>query len=211
MRMYAGLVLVGAAISFTAFSAQALEPKQCLPLKDMKAALASESQQILLIGDRKAINDAPEDPSGVKVTRYMNAVTSNSDFSVGYQLEGDLPRATDSTDVCVRAKLTNIRLYDARHYEAKLTYPFGAPFIVELQKKETAGTRPVIIADTLHSNQDGTERIGQSMVLFWHPTGRSATIYAVSGEEEPRLLVFMGDTDLTKAAVNWLDETGGAH
>ena len=191
--------------------AAAMEPETCLSLKDMKAALASEGQQILLIGDRKAINNAPEDPSGVKVTRYMNVVTSNSYFSKGYQLEGDLPRATDSTDVCVTAKLTNIRLYDARRYVAKQTYPFGDPFTAELRKKETAGTRPVIIADTLHSNEDGTERLGQSMVLFWHPTGRSATIYAVSGNQEPRFLVFMGDTDLTKTALNWLDRTGGAH
>ncbi|UDF05350.1 hypothetical protein [Asticcacaulis sp. AND118] len=199
-----------AASLYASSAAFALEPKQCLSLDKMKAALAAEGQSILIIGDRKVINDAPELETGVRVTRYMNAVTSNADFTVGYQIEGDLPRVEKSANVCVRAKLANIRLYDARKPGTRKAFLFGGKFDAEVREKETAGTRPVIIADTVHTASDGTQQHGLPMVMFWHPKGHSATIYAVGVGNEPRLLVFMGDTELSASAVKWLDQTGGA-
>lgn len=94
-------------------AAHALEPKQCLPIAEINAALKAEGQRTLILGDREALHDPIGNAKDITVTRYANAVTANADGSLGYQLEGDLPRAQASTSMCVRARLTHIRLFDA--------------------------------------------------------------------------------------------------
>jgi len=185
--------------------ALALEPKQCLPMAQMNAALKAEGQRSLIIGDRRAVNDAPERASGVRVTNYANIVTSNADGSVGYQLEGDLPRAQSSTSMCVRAKLTNIRLFDARKPGTLPGMLLGGAFDDDVRDKEKRGTRPMVITDTVHRAPDGSQRLGLQMIVYGNMAGRSASIYARDANGDPVFMVLMGDTDYTPFAIQTLD------
>lgn len=186
-------------------SAQELQPKQCLPIAEMNAALKALGQRTLVIGNREALNNDSSRSSGVRIDRYANAVTSNADGSLGFQLEGDLPRAQNSTKMCVVARLNNIRLIDARLPVAKPLSLFGPAFDAEMREKEKAGTRPMLIADTVHRNADSSTRRGLPMIVFWNGDQRSASIYALRAENAPVMLVLMGDTDYTPYALQILD------
>lgn len=185
-------------------SALALEPRQCLPLAEINAALKAEGQRTLIIGDRKAVNDAPERASGVSVTRYANVVTSNADGSLGYQIEGDLPRAQASTRMCVTARLTRIRLFDARKPGVQPGALLGGAFDIEVRENERIGTRPMLIADTVHPAPDGSTRVGLPMIVFGNMAGRSAAIYARLPDGRAAFMVLMGDADYTPEALRRL-------
>lgn len=204
--MFARLIGCSAIACITVFPASAQgEPKQCLPIAQMNAALKAEGQRTLIIGDRRAVNDAADRSSGVRVTNYANAVTSNADGTLGYQLEGDLPRAQSSTKMCVRAKLTNIRLFDARKPGTQAGMLLGGTFDDDVRDKEKRGTRPMLIADTVHGASDGSERLGLQMIVYGNIAGRSASIYARDVKGDPVFLVLMGDTDYTPFAIQILD------
>lgn len=174
--------------------AHALETKQCLPMAEMNAALKTEGQRTLIIGDRVATNDAPERSSGVRFDRYVNTVTANSDGSVGYQLEGDLPKVQASTKVCVAAKLTNVKLYDINRESIPQAAFLGGGFDDVVRGNATKGVRPMMIADT-----DFSGRKGLPMVMFGEVADRTASIATRLPNGKPQLLVLMADTDYTSA------------
>jgi hypothetical protein len=184
----------------------ALEAKQCLPMAEMNAALKAEGQRSLIIGDRFAIQNPTNQVKDMRVDKWMNAVTSNEDGSLGYQIEGDLPRAQSSTKVCVAAKLTNIDLLDARRASSPPPRALlGGKFdrvVVELGAK---GTRPMLVADTLHRNLDGTERHGLPLVMFGNVAGRSGSLTTLKADGSVVDLAFLKDTDYTPAAIQKLD------
>lgn len=204
--MWRRVLGVSAAAALAAFPASALEPKQCLTIAQMNAALQAEGQRTLILGDRRAVRDAPERSTGVKVTNYANALTSNADGSLGYHLEGDLPRAQASTSMCVVAKLTNIHLMDARKPGMKAAGLFGAAFDNELREKEKLGTRPMLMADTLHPGPDGKDRLGLPVVLFYNAAGRSASDYIVPPSARPEAMALLGDVDYSPEALRRLDQ-----
>jgi hypothetical protein len=194
-------VIAAASLSSPAL---ALDAKQCLPMAELNALLRAEGQRTLVIGNREALNNAPERASGVKITRYADAVTSNADGSLGYQLEGDLPRDQISTSMCVGAKLTNVRLFDARKAGLNRAALLGGAFDEQARALETVGTRPMVIADTVHRNDDGSERLGLPMIIFGNMSNRSASIYARQADGKPAFMVLMGDTDYTAEALRRL-------
>lgn len=189
------------ATAVAASPSYALEAKQCLSMADMNAALKAEGQRTMIIGDRVAINDAPEKKSGVRFTRYVNTVTANADGSLGYQLEGDLPRAQASTNVCVRAKLTNVRLYDARRDAIPQAAYLGGQFDVVVNENAAKGTRPMMVASTVHSGADGSKRIGLPLVVFGHMQSRTGSISTKLPDGQAQFLVGMEDTDYTPAGL----------
>jgi hypothetical protein len=176
--------------------AMALEGKQCLPMAQMNEALRAEGQRTMIIGDRMAVNDDSTRSSGVSVTRYVNTVTSNADGSLGYQLEGDLPRAQTSTNVCVRAKLTDVHLYDPQKPTIPATAMLGGQFDAVVRGNAAKGTRPMVVANTVRSNGQGT---GLPFVMFGNAEDRSASIQTKMPNGQPQFLVLMGDTDYTAA------------
>jgi hypothetical protein len=150
-------------------TAFALDPRQCLPMADMNAALRAEGQRTIIIGDRLDYErqsvtfagstmtraewrdltrdireNGPQrrrfaeglrregrseahieaffarllrvseilergDPDA-PVPRLMTAFTATEGGAVGYVLEGDRPAGAISTRVCIRARLSNLRL-----------------------------------------------------------------------------------------------------
>jgi hypothetical protein len=204
--MYAGLVLVGAAISFTAFSAQALELKECLSLDDMKVALKVDGQRSVVIGDRLAPRNAPGEIGGVTVIHYADIVTSNADGSLGYQIEGDLPRTQASTKMCVGARLTNIQLFDYQRPGTPEGAFLGGRFDEMLRANETLGTRPMVQADTLHPNDDGTWRLGLPMTILGNSKSHAGFMYTRMPDGEPQEMMIMGDTEFTPYALQRLGD-----
>lgn len=181
--------------------AHALEAKQCLPMAEMNTALKAEGQRTMIIGDRLAINNPTGQIKDASVSRYVNTVTSNADGSLGYQLEGDLPRAKISNQVCVRAKLTNVRLFDARRTGLNTEAMLGGAFDNILRENEAVGTRPMVQADTLHRKADGSERLGLPLTVFGNPVERAGGIYARDTDGEARRLAVLGDTEYTPAGL----------
>jgi hypothetical protein len=182
--------------------AYALEARQCLPMAQMNEALRAEGQRTMIIGDRVAINDAPQTTSGVAVTRFVNTVTSNADGSVGYQLEGDLPRTQTSNNVCVRAKLTDLHLYDVRRSEIPAAAFLGGRFDAAVRENAAKGTRPMLIANTVRANGGA----GLPFVMFGNATSRSASITTRLPDGEAQFMVLMGDTDYTAAGLARLNQ-----
>lgn len=194
---------LGVVLAFTAAAqpALALEPKQCLPMAEMNAALRAEGQRTMIIGDRVAINDDGSRPSGVRFDRYVNTVTSNADGSTGYQLEGDLPRVQSSTIVCVATKLMNVRLYDARGTHIPPAAYLGGQFDAVVKENAAKGSRPMLVADTVHPSPGGVERRGLPIVLFGNVPHRTGSIATRLPDGKPQFLVGMADTDYTPAGL----------
>ena len=198
-----GLSVLACSVALPA-TAQSLEPGQCLPIAEMNTALKALGQRTLVIGNREALNNDSTRSSGVRITRYANAVTSNADGSLGFQIEGDLPRAQSSTKMCVAARLTNISLLDARVPGVQPSALLGGAWDNEVREKEALGTRPMLIADTVHRNRDGTLRRGLPMIVFWNAKGRSGSIYARATDGTAAALILMSDTDYTPFALERL-------
>ncbi len=184
--------------------ANALEPGQCLPIAEMNAALRADGQRTMIIGNRSAV--AEKDASGrpTRLAELVETVTSNAEGSLGYNLAGDRPREEASTNVCVRAVLTNIRLYDARRLEIPRTAFLGGSFDTLVNENAARGTRPMLIADTVFDDGQGGERLGRPIVVFYNPEGRSASLVTYTESHEPARLALMVSTDYTPAALERL-------
>lgn len=182
-------------------SAQALEAKQCLPMAEMNAALKAEGQRTLVIGDREAIQNPTGKIKDAAVLRFVNTVTANSDGSLGYQLEGDLPRAQASHQVCVAAKLTNVRLFDARRPGVPQDALLGGKFDEALRANEKLGTRPMVMADTVHTGADGQNRMGLPIVLLANVEHKGGHMFTRLANGQPQFLMQMGDTEYTSAGL----------
>lgn len=181
--------------------AYALEAKQCLPMAEMNAALRAEGQRTMIIGDREVIRNPTNQVKDMRVDRWVNTVTANNDGSLGYQLEGDLPRAQPSTKVCVAAKLTNIRFFDAAKPGVPKGALLGGRIDDVLKANETIGSRPMVVADTLHKGANGSEARGLPMVLSGNVPEKSGVIYGRSANGEPVKLVNLGNLEYTTAGL----------
>lgn len=179
--------------------AQALEPKQCLSMAEMNAALRAEGQRTMIIGDRQALQNPTGKIEDADILRYVNTVTSNDDGSLGYQLEGDLPRAQASTNVCVRAKLTNVRLYDANRAAIPQAVFLGGKFDDVVRGHAVKGIRPMMIADTLHPTGNGNDRMGLPLVMFGNAARKTASLETKLSDGSPQFLMLMADTEYTAA------------
>lgn len=135
------------------------------------------------------------------VVERVETITSNADGSLGYNLAGDRPREEPSTNVCVGAKLTNVRLYDARQTAIPRDAYLGGSFNTLVNDNAARGTRPMVVADTVFSDGDGGTRLGRPIVLFGNVEGRSASLVTYTANQEPARLALMVDTDYTPAAL----------
>jgi hypothetical protein len=197
----------GAAMAATmacATPAMALEARDCLPMAEMNAALRAEGQRTMIIGDREALQNPTGRIADASIHRFVNTVTSNEDGSVGYQLEGNLPRAQASTEVCVRAKLTNVRLFDARRSGIPSDALLGGQFDQAIRDTAERGTRPMVVADTVSRRPDGTERLGLPLVLLGNMEHRSGHMLTRLPNGQPEYMIQMADTDYTPAALQRL-------
>lgn len=186
--------------------AMALEAKQCLPIAEMNAALRAEGQRTLILGNRMAIADAPEEKLGGKVMEFANAVTSNADGSIGYQLEGNRPRAEASTEMCVAAQLTNIKLLDARGSQPARAAFLGGPFDQSISTYASRGAMPMLVADSFRKNGDGTKRMGLPVVLLGNMADTGGAMLTRKPDGHSLQLALLADLGYTPTALQRLDQ-----
>lgn len=174
-----------------------MEPGQCLSMDAMNAALKSEGQRTLFIGDGRP---GAEGDSGLAV---VNTVTSNLDGSVGYQLEGDRPRAQASGQACVVAKLTGIVLLDARSVAgmeaARLTGGFD-PLFAGIAR---SGDRPILTAHAILNAALGSQGPRPLMVIG-NLASRSARISLLKPRGVAAVLTQLANAEYTAAALERL-------
>lgn len=182
--------------------AMALEVKQCLPMAEMNTALRAEGQRTMIIGDREALQNPTGKIADASILRFVNTVTSNQDGSVGYQLEGNLPRSEVSTTVCVRAKLTNVQLFDARRPSLPQAVLLGGEFEKAIRESaDEKGTRPMVYADTVFKRADGSERVGLPMVIIGNIPHKTAFMVTRLANGKPTEMMQMADTEYTQAGL----------
>ncbi len=197
-----GLVLgtaFAAMAGLAANDAMALEAGQCLPMAQMNQAMVSEGQRTLIIGDRVAINHSDTSSTGLVLNKWMNAVASNADGSIGYLLEGDKSSTEPSTQACVKLKLTNIQLFDASKKEIPQAALLGGAFNRAMQLSAQDGIRPMVVADTVFGI-DATLRIGAPMVLIGNPVKKVGSITTVQQNGEAVSMTQMQNLEYTELA-----------
>ncbi len=191
-----------AAVIYLGFisSANALEPKQCLSMAAMNDALRSEGQRTIIIGDRTAaVNDSTQ-IGGVRIARWVNTFTMSADGR-GYNLEGDKPMGEPSAQVCVRAKLTNIRLYDRRRSDTPAEALRGGDFDVMLGQDAATGTRPMLQADSISTGADGSVKHGLGVTLMSNAGSRAAWFLANYPRGVVRDMFEMRGVDYTETGI----------
>jgi hypothetical protein len=197
--------LMACSIPTTIANAQSAPPSlqagQCLPMAEMNAALRAEGQRTMIIGNRSAVQERDAAGNPTRVVENVETITSNADGSLGYNLGGDRPREEASTRVCVGAKLTNIRLYDARQASIPRDAYLGGTFNQLVDENAARGTRPMVVADTVFSNDNGGTRMGRPIVLFGNVEGRSGSLVTYTANQEPARLALLVSTDYTPAAM----------
>lgn len=203
--------LMACAVPATLANAQqattTLQPGQCLPMADMNAALRAEGQRTMIIGNRSAVQERDAAGNPTAVVERVETITSNANGSRGYNLLGNRPREEASTNICVGAVLTNVRLYDARSGTIPRDAYLGGAFNQVVDQNAALGTRPMVVADTVFSNDNGGMRIGQPIVLFGNMEVRGASLMTYTANGEAARLALMVDTDYTPAAMERLNGT----
>lgn len=182
--------------------AMALDNKQCLSMAEMNAALKAEGQRTMIIGDRVYIDNPTGDILDVKLPKFVNTVTSNADGSLGYQLEGDKPRAQTSDKVCVAAKLTNVRLFDASKPGVNSAALLGGAFNNVIVRGDALGTRPMVVADSVHRDANGDDRVGLPVVIVGNMELKSGGM--ISRNPDGRVMDMLRLTNLEYTAAGLL-------
>lgn len=205
MRRAALLLVVTGVVGLSAMTpAIALEPRQCLPMAEMNVALRAEGQRRIIIGNRVAIVDDRSRPAGARADLSVNTFTSNEDGSLGYNLEGNRPMGEPSSEVCIRAKLTAIRLFDIRRPGTPPEARRGGEFDRNLAGNEALGTRPMLQAQSISTGPDGAVRQGLGVTLLGNATRRAAWLIANHPNGAFRDMFQMGDTGFTEVGLSRL-------
>ncbi|MBK6708013.1 MAG: hypothetical protein IPG54_11270 [Sphingomonadales bacterium] len=152
----------------------------------------------MIIGNRSGVQERDARGNPTRVTESAEVITSNADGSVGYNLAGNRPREEASTEMCVGARLTNVRLYDARSTTIPRDAYLGGAFN-QVVDQMPLGTLSMVVADTVFSNGSGGIRLGRPIVLFGNVDVRGASLMTYTANGEAARLALMVDTGFTPA------------
>lgn len=193
------LATFGAMTAANDASAQALQAGQCVSLQEFNTTIVAEGQRTLVIGERVTVANDPSSPTGVRTSRRVNGVSGGLNGK-GYQFEGDMPRGTPSTRVCIRAALENVELYDARLAEIPARAYLGGRFNQVVDNRAAEGNRPMIVADTIFG-QGSARRNGLPIVVFGDLTDRVGSVSTLLPNGDPTSIVSLDNIDYTPAAL----------
>lgn len=125
--------LAGAASLFAgATAAHALEPKQCGSAAEMTEALKAEGQKSVIVGNRMAL-EFDAQGNVIDSPRITNIFTVN-ESGEGYNLEGNRPLGTPSTEFCVRAKYVSARFNNWEREGIPAFAQFNTPARADAQR-----------------------------------------------------------------------------
>lgn len=167
----------------------AIDNGECGTPEEMTAKFKAESQRSFASGERVERENGSN-------TLYGIIFTINADRSVGYVLEADKPTGERASKICVRNRLADIRLFDARKPGLKpgsllkATDTEGArhcdelvksgkfsvgtciPFNKRIRKGETLGDRIVMQGFNVVNQDNGTyKKAGTLTTLTGNVTG----------------------------------------
>jgi len=177
VRVVGALYMTAAAVG--ALQAKALEPFQCLSMEEMNAALKAEGQRTVFIGDRIGGPTDNRDEAG-NVRSWVVTVTSNTDGSRGYYLEGDRPRREVSTKVCVSARLSGVQLFDPRKRLFANPPLVAGDLTRYIFENAQAGREPFLLASDVTGLPPG--RIPDSFMVLGNEREQSAFVATWDGD-----------------------------
>jgi hypothetical protein len=181
-------------------NAQAFQAGQCVSLQEFNTTIVAEGQRTLVIGERITVANDPSSSTGVRTSRRVNGISGSVDGGIGYQFEGDLPRGTPSTRVCIRAVLENVGLYDARRTEIPARAYLGGRFNFAVDASAREGERPMIIADTVFG-PGSARRNGLPIVVFGDLAKRTGSVDTLLPNGDPTSIVLLDNVDYTPVAL----------
>lgn len=181
-------------------NAQAFQAGQCVSLQDFNTAIVAEGQRTLVIGERITVANDPSSSTGVRTSRRVNGISGSVDGRIGYQFEGDMPRGTPSTRVCIRAVLENVGLYDAGRTEIPARAYLGGRFNLAVDASAREGERPMIIADTVFGS-GSARRNGLPIVVFGDLAERTGSVDTLLPNGDPTSILLLDNVDYTLAAL----------
>jgi hypothetical protein len=186
----AALTLAFSGLAPPAF-AQALQTGQCLPAAQVRATLAAEGQNPIILGTRTGYG-------------YGTALifTSNADGSRGYLIRGDKPLGQQADTICIDSVYRDIRLNDI----ARPGIPAWAAITVDAARAEadcrenrlgfqemcqphdqslanlqSHGVNVMLMATgTVINPRDRSSRSDQTIVLMVDPSDQAGVLKAVS-------------------------------
>lgn len=167
-------------------SGTSLQPG-CYPAAQVKAALAAEGQQPVVVGNRMT----------TRTDRPAHYFTSNA-RGQGYEIEGDQPFGTPATTMCVNARIEGIRLNDINSPVVPAWALIGNDRIAaERNCRETGagmctshddyvrnatanGQRVMLVAHTVFSNANGSTRNGRMITVLTQVDTKLADVTATN-------------------------------
>jgi hypothetical protein len=101
-----------AALTGLCRTADAMEPGECFPMEQLNRNLATDHQHSVIFANR--VPPKPQQAAPDKSPRLGTIFTTNDDGTRGYHIEGNAAIDRPFTRACIQAKLSNVKLFDAR-------------------------------------------------------------------------------------------------
>jgi hypothetical protein len=89
-----------------------MEPGECFPMEQLDRNLATDHQHSVIFANR--VPPKPQQAAPAKSPRLGTIFTTNDDGTRGYHIEGNTAIDRPFTRACIQAKLSNVKLFDAR-------------------------------------------------------------------------------------------------
>lgn len=185
--------------------AQSFYSGQCgIPMAQFNQALLAEGQRTIVAGNRVGMRANPNSSTGVDTRALANGITATEDGRLGYHYEGNNPLGTPSTEVCVRAVLTNVNLSDARRGEIPARAYLGGAFNDSVNLSARNGTYPMVVADTI-MGQGENRRYGLPIVMFGNLAEQRGDISTLPSSGQPTRIVTLLEPQYTQIGIERLN------
>jgi len=200
-----------AGVMITSWPALALEPKQCLPLADMNAALKAEGQMPVVIGNRVT----------TRKDRPVNIFTSDANGR-GYALEGDAPHGQPSKRVCVGARYSGLRINDINspvvpswalignsRASAQADCTARKAGVCDsyddyVRRATAGGMRVMLVARSESTQGDGSIKQGRLLTILTRPDRKIADVTATNRLGASEAVGGLEDVNYTQFAVRFI-------
>ncbi len=163
------------ALVFTAgaASAQSLQPGKCYPRAEADALLAKDGQEAIMVGNR--ITD----------TNPANIFYRNEKGTLGYNLEGDKSLGTPSTNLCVAGIIKDIVMHSPDNEAIPSGLVIKPANGIDVNRAYASGSRIVFVGRTFSKAADGSEKLGQRIVVSVTPSDRGSDVWGVDSRGIP--------------------------
>lgn len=188
---------IAAACLFLSSPAFALTTGQCLPAAQVRATLAAENQNPIIVGNRSGYG-------------YPTALifTSNANGSKGYAIRGDKPFGEQAETVCVDSVYRDIRLNDI----SKPGIPAWAKMGGDAEAADAICKREKLGYQEICSNHDTslTNLESHGRHVMFQATGSAINPRDKSARNNQRIVVMVGNDD-AKGAIEAVTPEGASY